>query len=62
MPYKIVIKYSKTWEEYMVPGIADGKPSYIEDHIYYTDDKEDAIGTAKAIFGNNVDITFIRCN
>lgn len=50
---KVVIIYSLEWAEYRVPGLDN-----TEEQIYFTDDKEDALDTAKAIFGANADITF----
>ena len=41
--------------EYRVPG-----PQQTEAQAYYTDDKQDAIGTAKAIYGQQVAIKFRR--
>lgn len=49
----IVITYSDEYNEYRVPG-----PDATEAQAYYTDDKEDAVDTAKAIFGAAVGIEF----
>jgi hypothetical protein len=51
---EITIKYSREWNEYGVPGLVDGKPSYEDRYVYYTNDKEDAEGTAQHIFGKDV--------
>ena len=51
----VTIKYSRQWEEYQVPG-----PDGTEAQVCYTDDKDDAIGTAKAIYGGEVEIKFRR--
>ena len=50
---RVIIVYSLAWAEYQVPG-----PDNTEDQIYFTDDKEDAIDTAKAIFGTDIEIEF----
>ena len=47
MDIKIVLDVE--WGDYIVPGI-DGT----EAQAYYTDDKEDAYDTARAIFGQDV--------
>lgn len=50
---KIVIRFDGS--EYRVPG-----PEGTEAQACYTDDKEDAIGTAKAVFGPNIKFSFRR--
>ena len=50
---KIVIRFDG--EEYRVPG-----PEGTEAQAHYTDDREDAIGTAKVVFGSDVTISFRR--
>lgn len=42
----VIIKYDRDWNEYKVP-VGD-------DTYYHTDDREDAIDTAKGIYGSNV--------
>lgn len=42
-------------DEYRVPG-----PDRTEAQAYYTDDREDAIDTCKAIHGRNVRVLFKR--
>lgn len=49
----IWIKYDG--EEYKVPG-----PDHRDQSDYFTDDKEDAIGTAKAMHGDDIIIKFKR--
>jgi hypothetical protein len=49
----IVIKKSTVYNEYRVPGKKD-----MEASAYYTDDKEDAIATAKAEHGKDIIIKF----
>lgn len=49
---RVIIKYDQQWGEYQVPT---GAGNY-----YYTDDREDAIETARAIFGDAVKIGFRR--
>ncbi len=49
----IVVTYCLEYAEYRVPG-----PDATEAQAYYTQDKDDAIDTAKAIFGANVKIEF----
>ncbi len=49
----IVITYNLEYAEYRVPG-----PDATEAQACYTDDKDDAIGTAKAVFGADVKIEF----
>jgi len=58
--YEITIKYSREWNEYQVPGLVSGKPSYVDKYVYHTDDKEDAEDTAKHIFGKDVVIKHRR--
>ena len=53
MDIKIVLDV--VWGDYIVPGI-DGT----EAQAYYTDDKEDAYDTARAIFGQDVTIKLKR--
>jgi len=50
---KITIRFDG--EEYRVPG-----PEGTEAQAAYTDDRADAIGTAKAVFGADVGIRFKR--
>jgi len=47
MPANITITYSLDWAEYRVPG-----PAGTEAQAYYTDDREDAEDTAKAVYGS----------
>lgn len=58
--HEVTIKYSREWNEYGVPGLVSGKPSYEDRYVYYTDDKEDAEDTAKTIFGKDVVIKHRR--
>jgi len=51
---KVTIKKDAN-NEYRVPGITNR-----EAEAYYTDDKEDAVNTAKAIHGENITVTFKR--
>ena len=51
MAITITIRYDG--EEYRIPG-----PDRTEAQACYTDDREDAIGTARAVYGENVKITF----
>ncbi len=53
MPTSITITYSPEYYEFRVPG-----PAGTEAQAYYTDDKEDAEDTAKAVFGSDVVITW----
>ncbi len=55
MANKITIKFDSEWGTYRVPG-----PDKTEAQAYYADDKEDAIGTAKAMHGEDVVIKFRR--
>lgn len=50
-PNKITI--TKTDDEFRVPG-----PGKTESSAYYTDDREDAIGTARAMWGKDVQFSF----
>jgi hypothetical protein len=50
---RITITRLVDWGEFRVPG-----PDGTEAQAYYTDDREDAIGTARAIYGPDVRITF----
>lgn len=50
---KITIKYHRGYDEYRVPS-----PDGSEAGAAYTNDKQDAIGTAKAMHGDHVAITF----
>ncbi len=52
-PKTVVIKKSTVYNEYRVPGKKDTEAS-----AYYTDDKDDAITTAKAEHGDNIVIKF----
>jgi len=58
--HQVTIKYSREWNEYRVPGLVSGKPSYEEKYVYFTDDKEDAEDTARTIFGKDVVIKHKR--
>jgi hypothetical protein len=49
---KVNIKYSAEYGEYRVPG-----PNNTEEQAYYTDDKQDAVDTAKVIYGKDVLLT-----
>lgn len=60
MPAKITIIYSRDWDEYRVPSAGFRDLDCGLDETYFTNDKEDAINTAKAIFGQDVEITFRR--
>lgn len=53
MAKEIVITYSLAWAEYRVPG-----PNGTEAQACYTEDKEDAEDTARAIYGSDVVISF----
>ena len=53
MAASITITYSLAWAEYRVPG-----PAGTEAQACYTDDREDAVDTAKAIYGFDVVITW----
>jgi hypothetical protein len=56
---KITIKFDREFEEYQVPtqlGVTG------EDQIYYTDDKHDAIETARHIHGPGVNINIKGIN
>ena len=44
-----------SWGEYRVPG-----PKGTEAQAYYTDDREDALSTAQAIFGQGVRVKVKR--
>lgn len=48
MATAIVIKYDADWNEYKVPVSADT--------YYHTDDRDDAISTARGIYGDRVKI------
>jgi hypothetical protein len=50
---KVTIK-KNDYDEYELPTEVGTEA------IYYTDDKDDAIGTAKLILGDDVEITFRR--
>jgi hypothetical protein len=53
-PKTITIRKNLTWGgEYRIPGKRDTEAS-----AYYTDDKEDAVETAKAIHGKDIIIKF----
>lgn len=52
----ITIQYNRTVDEYRVPG-PKGKE---ETGAYYTDIREDAIGTAKAMYGGNINVKIKR--
>jgi hypothetical protein len=52
-PKTITIQKNIAYNEYRVPGKKGTEAS-----SYYTDDKEDAIRTAKAEHGNNITIKF----
>lgn len=54
---KITIRFNRDYNEYRVPGKVNN-----EAQAYYTDDKEDAIDTAKLIHGEDVKITFRNVN
>lgn len=51
----ITIIYRPEWDEYEVPDKTRAKS---KDGGYFTDDKEDAMDTARTIYGNNVKIKF----
>ena len=53
---KCIIKRNDS-DEYEVPTVIGLSGS---DAIYYTDDREDAIGTAELILGKDVEIKFVR--
>ncbi len=55
MTKRITIKYDTGWEQYAAPG-----PDGTEAQCYYTDDREDAIDTCRAIYGVDVQITHQR--
>ena len=52
-PKTITIRKNVTYGEYRVPGRKSTEAA-----AYYTDDKEDAVATAKAEHGKNVVIKF----
>ena len=52
---EIVIRYNRAYNEYRVPGKKGTEAS-----AYYTDDKEDAIRTARAEHGRNISIKVKR--
>jgi len=54
MPLIINIQNDEN-DEYRVPG-----PEKTEAQAYYTDDKEDAIATAKIIHGKKIEIKIIK--
>jgi hypothetical protein len=47
----VTIRYNRNLNEYKVPGIPNN-----EANAYYTDDRKDAIDTAKSIYGTDVTI------
>ena len=51
---KIIIRYDESYDEYRVPG-----PDGTDEQIYFTSDEEDAIDTAKVIFGKDVEIAIL---
>ncbi len=55
MTKRITIKYDTGWEQYVVPG-----PDGTEAQTYFTDDKQDAEDTCRAIYGADVQITHRR--
>jgi hypothetical protein len=54
---RITIKYDG--EEYRVPGVSTDKAQE-ERESYYTDDREDAIGTGHYLHGKDVTFTIRR--
>jgi hypothetical protein len=54
------IKYKKECNEYRVPT-GSGLRHNAEATAYYTDDKNDAINTARAVYGQEVQIKFWTC-
>lgn len=55
MTSKTITILQASWGEYRVPG-----PKGTEAQAYYTDDREDAVGTAKAIYGQDTKVKFKR--
>jgi len=51
----VTITYSRTYSEYRVPG-ADGR----EASAYYTDDEADAKDTARAVYGDRINLRIKR--
>ena len=54
MSVDIVITYCPDYDEFNVPNVIP------EDTGYFTNDKDDAIGTSKLVWGKDVQITFKR--
>ena len=56
-PKVVYIRYNPEYDEYRVPA-----PDGSEEGAYYTDDKEDAVGTAKNFMykGQDIMIKFTR--
>ena len=54
MATKITVRFDDSGE-HRVPG-----PEKTEAQAYYTDDRDDAIWTARSIFGRDVEIKFRR--
>ena len=59
MEKMITITYSKEWDEYRVPNIPNPFLR-MKDDLYYTDDRKDAIATAKKIHGDDVIVKIRR--
>lgn len=55
MTRTVVILLDRWNEEYRVPG-----PSGSEAQAYYTNDREDALGTARVVWGSTVSIRIKR--
>ena len=53
----VTIKYIRDYDEYRVPG-ANGK----ESTAYYTNDKQDALGTARLTYGPETSFRFRSVN
>jgi len=59
---RIIIRLNDC-DEYEVPTLRQrfGKPSALPaDHTYFTNDRDDAIATAKHVFGADCDVRIVR--
>lgn len=54
----IAIRFNSEFKEYQVPGLVEKNgvkcTTYESAKVYFTDDRQDAIDTAKAIFGQDI--------
>lgn len=55
----ITIKYSRSLKEYRVPGFSKNRNKE-EAEAYYTDDKDDALGTCQLMHGVKPELIKIR--